>query len=669
MALLKLDLPPGMTRPGTIYKAMGRWFSGNLVRWFNGVFQAWGGWQKMFAAGAAINLNERVCGMFAWRRNAGSPLLALGTPTKLWVFGTSTIADETPGGFVTGLATAAQSSGAFGAGAFGAGPFGVGDEAEDTLTEANWWQFANWHEDLLAWAYSDRKIYLYDTSAGTTAALTNAPTNCAGVVVTPENFVVALGPSGVPRRVQGADVDDPTIWADLPDNTAFNLDIHSEGRIVAGRATSRETLIWTDVDVHALRYVGGEFIYGAQQVGRASLISGRAMGIYNDKAAWMGMRSFFIYDGEVKPLPSEVADYVFNDLNYTQASKIHCVPLQCFQELVWFYPSAASTECDRYVAYNWLLGHMYTGELSRTAGVDYGIYPQYPILADSFGAVYRHEILGASYSTLALLPTVRDSYSNFNTNGQLGAGGGSNATRWAQVFQLATEALVTGCAFTLSKTGAPTGSLTMNIYNTDTQVIGTAQPTGSPIASATLADVTTLPVSPTTLEVQLTFTTPVLLAAGVYAVDAEYSGGDASNYVRIQAHAEGAGASHPGESWWWIAGPWTNGVADLMFKVFGRVVSLLTPNADSGPVELGAGDEVMDVSYYIPDENTLGAVNLSLLASRYPTGAETVVGPFTAANPTSVRVNARQVRLRIEQVLHGWRFGTPRLDVQTGEQR
>jgi hypothetical protein len=495
VSFVPLKYPPGMSRPGTVYDAKGRWYDGNLVRWFNGVLQAWGGWQEMTHSGGDFDVNEPVRGMHAWRRNSGSPLLALGTPTKLYVFGTTTLADETPVGFTTGDADASQTSGAFGTGAFGAGPFGVGDEAEDTLTEANWWQFDNYHEDLLAWAYSDRKIYLYDTSAGTCAALTNAPTNCAGVVVTPENFVVALGPSGVPRRIKGADVDDPTVWTDEVDNFAFELDIKSRGRIVAGRATSRETLIWTDVDVHALRYVGGEFVYGAQQVGTASLISGRAMGVFDDKAVWMGDGSFYLYDGEVKPIPSEVADYVFSDLNRTQASKIHAVVLSKFQTVVWFYPSATSTECDRYVALNWIGGWMEIGQLNRTAGVDSGIY-SYPIMADSGGSVYRHEVAGAGY------------------------------------------------------------------------------------------------------------------------LDED---GDA-----------------------------------------------LTPYAESGPTELGNGDVVMDILGYIPDEKSLGDVDLTLFTSYYPTEAETENGPYSAANPTSLRLNGRQVRLKITQVRPGWRFGTARLDLQPG---
>ena len=91
--------------------------------------------------------------------------------------------------------------------------------------------------------------------------------------------------------------------------------------------------------------------------------------------------------------------------------------------------------------------------------------------------------------------------------------------------------------------------------------------------------------------------------------------------------------------------------------------STLTPYIESGPFEIGEGDRTMMVRRYIPDENTLGNVNLTLLSRIYPTASETTNGPYTAANPTNVRISARQVRAKFTQVSGGWRVGTPRLEV------
>jgi hypothetical protein len=87
---------------------------------------------------------------------------------------------------------------------------------------------------------------------------------------------------------------------------------------------------------------------------------------------------------------------------------------------------------------------------------------------------------------------------------------------------------------------------------------------------------------------------------------------------------------------------------------------------ESGPVELGDGDNVMHVRRLIPDEKTLGETRVKFFAAQTPTSAETMHGPFTLASNTDVRFCGRQVRVRIEQVAADWRVGVPRLEVVPG---
>ena len=88
MALLPLDLPPGIVRPGTPYQAKGRWYDGTLVRWHEGALQPVGGWSAL-AGTDATKVGGPVRGMLAWRlsnaekrsgymkREANDSLLAL----------------------------------------------------------------------------------------------------------------------------------------------------------------------------------------------------------------------------------------------------------------------------------------------------------------------------------------------------------------------------------------------------------------------------------------------------------------------------------------------------------------------------------------------------------------------------------------------------------------
>jgi hypothetical protein len=91
---------------------------------------------------------------------------------------------------------------------------------------------------------------------------------------------------------------------------------------------------------------------------------------------------------------------------------------------------------------------------------------------------------------------------------------------------------------------------------------------------------------------------------------------------------------------------------------------------ESGPIELDAGDNVIRVQQIVPDDASLGDVSMSLYTSLFPDQSETLNGPYTLANPTSVRLTARQVRIRITEVLaNAWQVGVVRLGGIRGGRR
>ena len=71
-------------------------------------------------------------------------------------------------------------------------------------------------------------------------------------------------------------------------------------------------------------------------------------------------------------------DYVYSDLNRVQALKIWAVSNSQFREVWWFYCSAGADETDSYVFYNYQENHWEFGKLSRSCGIDRGVFP-YPI--------------------------------------------------------------------------------------------------------------------------------------------------------------------------------------------------------------------------------------------------------------------------------------------------
>ena len=94
------------------------------------------------------------------------------------------------------------------------------------------------------------------------------------------------------------------------------------------------------------------------------------------------------------------------------------------------------------------------------------------------------------------------------------------------------------------------------------------------------------------------------------------------------------------------------------------------PHLESGPIYIGTGNQVMRVNAVVPDEETANQVTLTFKTRLYPNASETSHGPYTLANPTSVRFTGRQVRMRVNGTdAADWKVGTMRLDASTGGQR
>jgi hypothetical protein len=140
-----------------------------------------------------------------------------------------------------------------------------------------------------------------------------------------------------------------------------------------------------------MQYIGPPYTFGFQQVGsNCAVVSSRAFVNFNGVTVWMGLRNFWIYDGSLRVLPSTVNAYVFDDINLTNAPKIHAATIAEYNEVIWFYCSAASTEVDRYVTYNFVEQVWTVGTMDRTSWVDRGVL-KYPVGFDGNGQGYNHE--------------------------------------------------------------------------------------------------------------------------------------------------------------------------------------------------------------------------------------------------------------------------------------
>jgi hypothetical protein len=398
MAYIPLQIPPGVFKNGTEYQSKGRWNNSNLVRWFEGTIRPVGGWRKR----TETQLSGKARGLINWRDNSNNRRIAIGTHSKLYVLSESnTLTDITPATFTVGDADAVQKIG-YGYSTYGSFAYGVARPDLGSVTPATTWSLDTWGEYLVGCSSKDGKLVEWQLDpAVDAAALTNAPTGNTGLVVTQERFVFALGAGGNPRKVQWCDQENNTVWTPLATNQAGDFELTTVGSLQCAKRIRGTTILFTDVDVHTATYIGPPYIYSFERVGTGcGVISKQSVAATDNACIWMAGSGFWIFDGFVKPLPSDVSDYVYSNLNTTQASKIYCVHNSAYGEIWWYYPSLSSNENDSYVTYNYREGHWAIGTLIRTCGTDKGIFSN-PILVDADGYIYEHEV-GNNYDSQTL---------------------------------------------------------------------------------------------------------------------------------------------------------------------------------------------------------------------------------------------------------------------------
>jgi hypothetical protein len=105
----------------------------------------------------------------------------------------------------------------------------------------------------------------------------------------------------------------------------------------------------------------------------------------------MGIDKFYKYDGSVATLRCDLRQYVFSDINLSQAYQAFSGINEAFNEVWWFYCSANSTIVDKYVIYNYLEDIWYYGTMERTAWIGADV-SDYPVAATYDYNLVNHEV-------------------------------------------------------------------------------------------------------------------------------------------------------------------------------------------------------------------------------------------------------------------------------------
>ena len=109
---------------------------------------------------------------------------------------------------------------------------------------------------------------------------------------------------------------------------------------------------------------------------------------------FMDEGGFFVYNGSVQPLPCSVKDYVFSNLNVSQAFKVFAAENSAYSEVTWYYPiGSGNTEISNYVTYNYEENLWSIGTLDRGAWFDSGLgnFPLATSIITDTNANYMYE--------------------------------------------------------------------------------------------------------------------------------------------------------------------------------------------------------------------------------------------------------------------------------------
>jgi hypothetical protein len=199
-----------------------------------------------------------------------------------------------------------------------------------------------------------------------------------------------------PMLVAFSDQENELDFEPTATNTAGSLRLSSGSFIVGGIKSRQEILIFTDTSLYSMNFIGPPLTFAINLINEGSgLLSPKSAVNAPNGVFYASKTGFYFYSGSVKRLPCTVQEYVFEDLDLSQAFKCHMGVNTEFSEIWFFYPSIedGTGEISRYVIYNYEENHWSVGNLVRYAWLDAGIedLPFATATTSSQQCVFEHE--------------------------------------------------------------------------------------------------------------------------------------------------------------------------------------------------------------------------------------------------------------------------------------
>ena len=249
-------------------------------------------------------------------------------------------------------------------------------------------------------AVGESAIYQWDPTSGSPIAtiVPNAPVANEGIFVAmPQRQIIAYGSSfnseQDPLLVRWCDVNNFSSWIGTVTNQAGSYRIPKGSKIIGGIQGPQQGLLWTDLALWSMQYIGPPYVYSFNEVGTGcGLIARKAAASLNGIVYWMGQSQFFkLGPNGVEGIVCPIWDVIFQQLDTNNLNKIRVAVNSRFGEITWYYPTTNNGgEINAYAKYNVFLNQWDFGTLDRTAWIDQSVLGP-PIGAATNKYIYQHE--------------------------------------------------------------------------------------------------------------------------------------------------------------------------------------------------------------------------------------------------------------------------------------
>ena len=313
----------------------------------------------------------------------------------------------------SGLDNYVESTG-WGVGTWGAGTWGSSTALSDT-NQLRLWTHDNYGENLIINPRAGGLFRWVENDGLTTRAVELSSVSGANLVPTKalqvitsetDRHLIVLGADPIsgssrtgaldPMLIAFSDQENELEFEPLSTNTAGSLRLSSGSSIVGGIKARQEVLIWTDTSLYSMNFIGPPLTFAVNLINEGAGLLGPKAAVNTPKGVFfMSKKGFYYYNGAVQKLPCSVQDYVFSDLDESQAFKCFAGLNEEFSEVWFFYPSLTDneTEISRYVIFNYEENSWSVGSLERYSWLASGVLNK-PLAAgeaSSIKYIYEHE--------------------------------------------------------------------------------------------------------------------------------------------------------------------------------------------------------------------------------------------------------------------------------------